>query len=135
MKPLKPIEQYTQITILKEVKERFGSINSFNKITGRQHWDLYYLKNYNFKKRSALNNVVKSIYKDINDHQPKSLYLSDYDRIIIRDLIKRKHDTFKSFSDDYPQFSPFWLSRITNGSIIKITAKVKKLLKTLDIEL
>ena len=132
MKPLKPIDQYNQITILKEVKERFGSINNFNKITGRQPTDLYY---YTYHKRSAVKQTIESIYGDIEMFQPKRLYLDDLDRSEIRQMIVEKYDTITAFSDDNPEFSTFWVSRIVNGNLSRITGKVKRLLETLEIEL
>ena len=135
MKPLKPIDQYNQITILKEVKERFGSINNFNKITGRQPTDLYYLKNYTYHKRSAVKQTIESIYGDIEMFQPKRLYLDDLDRSEIRQMIVEKYDTITAFSDDNSEFSTFWVSRIVNGNLSRITGKVKRLLETLEIEL
>ena len=79
--------------------------------------------------------VIVSICVSIEAYQPKSLYLSDLDRIQIRNTIKDKYDTLKSFVDHNQQFSYFWLSRIVNGSASKITGKVKRLLEILNIEL
>ena len=112
MKPLKPIDQYDQISILKEVKERFGSISNFNKITRRCPTDLYYLQHYVFTKQSTKKYVIESVYKDIIEYEPKRLYLDHIDCHIIRNTIKAGYETVKAFSDDHPEFSTFWVSTV-----------------------
>jgi hypothetical protein len=135
MRPLKLVSEYTLAEILDEVIDRFGSIYKFNVLTGRQDFDLYYLKKYKYKNTKYAKHTIESIYDDIVEHSSDIIQLDDNHRKLILQMIHSRYRTILIFSEKHPQFSNTYISRVLSGQFCKITTKVKSLLETLDIEL
>lgn len=116
------------------IRKKFGSLQKFMLLTGVTQKDLdksfdkETLKGNPVRVRRLLSKAAK--VKDVTTSKDVTPALLE----CIRVAIYTKHKSQSEFCERHKQFTNTWLSALLNGKCPRISKKVGKLLKTLDIK-
>lgn len=127
----KPFEEMTGNELKTAIKNKFGNIARFCRLTGR---DVYTFNKLFRLKRSPENlNELQAIYIEAKAIQngPANNELDAPVRKKIKAAIFAKSNNILEFCEKYG-FSNTWVSTVLNGGVQKITPKVKQLFTALD---
>jgi len=130
---LRPMNSYTLPELVSLIQTKYGSIRRFNMIAGRPDHDIYYLKKFN-PQDPTLKRIKQGIYDDMVKHWDVATTLTKKDVSLMQLVIADKFGTIRNFCRKYPDFNPYYVSRVFNGKFKRITKKVKSLIQVLDIK-
>jgi hypothetical protein len=118
----------------KKITEKFGSLTRFAKTANIQAVDLLYMFRLrdDFVKQQKLNQINRLC----DQIEPKPM---DYDWIDglgmrVKKTIKFQFDTIYNFCDQYPEFSPSWISLVVHDKRHTITNKIRRLFDVLNFD-
>lgn len=129
-----PVEDFTAAHLKKTIREKFGTVTKFCKLTNRDVYDFNRLMR--LKESEETRAEIRKVYAQIEatENKPAGNVITDEMRCKIRGAIYSKYANVKDFCEKNTDYINTWVSNVLQGHIGKVTPKVKKLLKDLGIE-